>query len=161
MDKDTLKIINKSKKFWAKYEKQSWWKYYQIISPTVNSFLTTTESKNNICDDIIATGIDVRDMKFAVAKEIERIMDKEICICAAVLTNDGEVIRGHRHGDCIKTMYRMKLEPSSFADSQGFVTSKNRYVNREEGRILQDNASIKSADKDGYRGKTLFSEDLY
>ena len=44
---------------------------------------------------------------------------------------------------------------------QGFITSKNRYVSREEGRKLQDEAGIKSIDKDGYRYNTLFSEDLY
>jgi len=44
---------------------------------------------------------------------------------------------------------------------QGFVTSKNRYVSREEGRSLQEAAGIKSAGKDGYRGNTLYSEDLY
>jgi hypothetical protein len=85
----------------------------------------------------------------------------EICICAAVKSKDGQVIRGHRHGDCIQTMIRMKLEVSPLAESQGFVTSKNIYVTREEGRILQEKAGIKSVDKDGYRGKTLFSEDLY
>jgi len=86
---------------------------------------------------------------------------KEICICAAVKSKDGQIIRGHRHGDCIQTMIRMKLEPSPKAESQGFITSKNRFVGREDGRILQDKAGIKSVDKDGYRGKTLFSEDLY
>lgn len=87
---------------------------------------------------------------------------KEICICAAIKTKEGTVIRGHRHADAIKAAMTegFKLTDLSFAD-QGFVTSKNRYVTREEGRILQDAAGIKSADREGYRGKTLFSEDLY
>jgi len=86
---------------------------------------------------------------------------KEICICAAVKATNGTVVRGHRHGDCIKTIVSMGLKPSRSANSQGFVTSKNRYVNRAQGRKLQDAAGIPSSDPEGYRGKTLFSEDLY
>ena len=90
---------------------------------------------------------------------------KEICICAAIrVKKDGKVIRGHRHADAIHAAMNegYKLTELSFAD-QGFVTSKNRYVSREEGRKLQDAAGIKSADTEhpGYKGDTLFSEDLY
>ena len=87
---------------------------------------------------------------------------KEIIICAAIKTRSGKVFRGHRHSDAIKAAMTegFKLTDLSFAD-QGFVTSKNRYVNREEGRKLQDAAGIPSVDREGYRGKTLFSEDLY
>ena len=95
-------------------------------------------------------------------------IDKEIVICAAMRWND-KVWRGHRHGDAMQVMreelsFNMTrkeiLHKVSFED-QGFVTSRNRFVTREEGRILQDAAVIRSADSDGYRGKTLFSEDLY
>jgi hypothetical protein len=87
---------------------------------------------------------------------------KEIVICAAVKTTDGKVIRGHRHADAIHAAMNegYALKDLSFAD-QGFVTSKNRYVSREEGRKLQEFAEIPSADPEGYRGNTLFSEDLY
>lgn len=90
-------------------------------------------------------------------------MEKEICICAALKTASGVIIRGHRHGDCIQTAARMKkLTRHDVMDSeQGFITSKNRFVSRIVGRKLQDAAVIPSADKEGYRGKTLFSEDLY
>lgn len=88
----------------------------------------------------------------------------EICICAAIKLNDGLIIRGHRHGDCINNL---RQRPDMTDDRykghvQGFITSKNRFVTREEGRKLQDEAGIQSAEKDGgYRGNTLFSEDLY
>lgn len=87
---------------------------------------------------------------------------KEIVICAAIKTKDGTIIRGHRHADAIYTAMRMryKKEDLSFAD-QGFVTSKNRYVSREEGRKIQDAAGIASASPEGYMSGTLFSEDLY
>jgi hypothetical protein len=86
---------------------------------------------------------------------------KEICICAAIVTSEGVVVRGHRHGDAIVAAKRMGLEIDNDLQAQGFITSRGRYVNREIGRILQDRAGIPSFDKEGYRGKTLFSEDLY
>lgn len=82
-------------------------------------------------------------------------------ICAAVKTTKGLVIRGHRHADCIHTIKRMGLKPSHSPKAQGFITSQNKYVTRERGRIIQDNAGILSASPEGYMGKTLFSEDLY
>ena len=88
---------------------------------------------------------------------------KEIVICAAIKTKKGIVIRGHRHADCIYTAQREGFDLKkdlAFAD-QGFVTSRNRYVTREEGRKLQDSAGIPSADPEGYKHGTLFSEDLY
>lgn len=93
---------------------------------------------------------------------IKRPSEKEICICAAVICDDGEIIRGHRHGDCIRNMTERNKEirkPSAHA--QGFITSKNRFVDREEGMKLQNEAGIVSK----WTGKPikdlLFSEDLY
>lgn len=85
---------------------------------------------------------------------------KEICLCAAVKTADGKIFPGRRHGHCfIGIGY---FEKNTIHNSeQGFLTNLNRFVSREEGRKLQDAAGIKSADKEGYRGDTLFSEDLY
>lgn len=91
-------------------------------------------------------------------------MNKEICICAAIKLQDGFIIRGHRHADCYHNLAgRPKYKETKmhlFAD-EGFITSKNRYVGREEGLALQLAADIPSADKDGYRGEMLFIEDLY
>ena len=86
---------------------------------------------------------------------------KEFVICSAVKTTTGRIIRGHRHGDCYKAILSRGLKPSNGVNAQGFITSKNRYVSRDEGRKLQDAAGIKSVDPEGYRGTTLFSEDLY
>ena len=83
---------------------------------------------------------------------------KEIVICAAIKYKDGTIIRGHRHGDCAFDCDR-PLNKDFKGCVQGFITSKNRFVTREEGRKLQDAAGIKSVD--GYRSNTLFSEDLY
>ena len=94
---------------------------------------------------------------------MKRAREKEIVICAAIKMADGFIVRGHRHGDCIKHINEKysyeKKEVSWSGHTQGFITSKNRFVTREDGRKLQDAAGIKSAE--GYRGNTLFSEDLY
>lgn len=84
----------------------------------------------------------------------------ETVICAAVRTQEGLVIRGHRHADCLQNL-RNRGFPVEREVEQGFVSSKNRFVTREVGRRLQEVAGIPSADPGGYRGDTLFSEDLY
>ena len=87
---------------------------------------------------------------------------KEICICAAVYCTDGTIIRGHRHRDCFDTIIRKGKKIAKYFDAQGFITSHNRFVTREKGYKLQIEASIKSANPEGYNmGKLLFSEDLY
>ena len=92
----------------------------------------------------------------------------EICICAAVRLADGRIFRGHRHHDCLRTAEAVVewQEAGSWehkhlsGHTQGFVTSKNRYVDRQEGLALQRAAGIESYARDGYRCE-LFSEDLY
>lgn len=84
----------------------------------------------------------------------------EFCICAAVVDNTGYIWRGHRHADCI---YLAELNNEGFIMLEshiGFVTSRNRFVNRQEGYKLQVAAGIPSA-SGGYRGERLWSEDLY
>lgn len=86
---------------------------------------------------------------------------EEIVICAGIKLADGRVLRCHRHGDGMLNAHHNGWKLAEGVEQQGFVTSTGRYVSREEGRKLQDLAGIPSADKDGYRGTTLFSEDLY
>ena len=86
----------------------------------------------------------------------------ETCICAAIKTTCGKVIRGHRHHDCIAIIRASGIgELGSEKGIQGFVTSTNRFVTREEGYQLQEAAGIESIAEGGYRGARLFSEDLY
>ncbi len=97
----------------------------------------------------------------------EKKEHKEICICAAVLSTTGKVFRGHRHSDCIRTITTCRFAPSQKDEDQGFITSRNRYVNRAEGYDLQMKAGIKSANSEfSPTGKycqqgQLYSEDLY
>lgn len=95
-----------------------------------------------------------------------KLSDPEICICAAVRMPDGYIVRGHRHADCLATAakipgYTVTGSHHPHGEDQGFVTSKNRYVNRREAMQLQLDANIDSVSRDGYCGWDLFSEDLY
>jgi len=71
------KSITKAKKFWAKYQKQSWWKYFKNIDGLINGFIQL-DSKD---EEIIPNGEDIRDMKFAIAKEIEQIIKNRTQEC--------------------------------------------------------------------------------
>lgn len=90
---------------------------------------------------------------------------KEICICAAIkfVKDTGEelIIRGHRHGDCFYNKFNRPDKNLWKEKEQGFITSKNRFVGRVEGRKLMDAIGWKSVDPDGYKANQLFSEDLY
>lgn len=86
----------------------------------------------------------------------------EVCICAAIKMPDGYIIRGHRHNHCFQVLSSSKYSEAILPpENQGFITSHNRFVDRKEGYRLQIEAGIKSICRDGYRGKELFSEDLY
>lgn len=76
----------------------------------------------------------------------------------------GIVITGHRHGQCIWTMCCLtglrtgaKADDATGDHEQGFLTSTNRFVNREEAAIIHMN----NGGHLSYSTKELFSEDLY
>lgn len=88
-------------------------------------------------------------------------MEKEFVICSAVLTETADVIRCHRHHHGFMAIEQMGKKRMLSPHGQGFVTSHNRYVTRQEARKLQDAAGIPSFCEE-YRNDTdLFSEDLY
>lgn len=74
----------------------------------------------------------------------------------------GLVFCGYRHGQCIYTKCAVTglRDCESGDNEQGFLTSKNRFVSREEALIiaLRENQVI---DIDEIRGDKLYSEDLY
>lgn len=90
---------------------------------------------------------------------------KEIVICAAIRMSDGYIVRGHRHADAILTASKIPKYKGErpWGENQGFVTSKNRYVDRLEGARIQKAAGIKSKMPKGqeYLHGELYSEDLY
>lgn len=100
------------------------------------------------------------------------LRDREIVICSAIKLPNGKIFRGHRHADCLRTAkafvdWNGGVDPGehhwhrSMSRDQGFITSRNRYVDREEAYKLQIAAGIRSVSPGGYRSETLFSEDLY
>lgn len=88
------------------------------------------------------------------------MVDAEICICAAIRMG-GLIIRGHRHDDCFRNMRTRRVDSEPI--TQGFITSRNRFVDREEAMRLQRAAGAKSvySDDGELHGDVLFSEDLY
>lgn len=87
---------------------------------------------------------------------------KEICICAAVKNTKGKIIRGQAHRDCRDGIIRRGGLPSKKWRDEGFITSDNRFVNREEGYKLMQKIGWKSVNPQGYQlCKWLYSEDLY
>jgi len=74
----------------------------------------------------------------------------------------GVVFCGFRHIHCINTKYVLTglRDAESGKYEQGFLTSHNRFVNREEALqiALQENQII---DLNKIRSNKLFSEDLY
>jgi hypothetical protein len=95
----------------------------------------------------------------------------EYILCAAIYYQDGKVYPhqpknidtgivacGRRHHNCFSILYSLLGDNYNvtLAESQGFLTSKDRYVTREEGaEIAFKSGQIKQ------KQETMFSEDLY
>jgi len=74
----------------------------------------------------------------------------------------GVVFCGHRHLQCMYMMiciYKLKQHEAG-EEEQGFLTSKNRFVDREEGLEIAIAAGQVEKGKT-YSNTSLFSEDLY
>ena len=95
-------------------------------------------------------------------KEIELKKDMPIVTYLHKNLDKGIVFCGLRHGQCIysKCAITGLRDAESGENEQGFLTSKNRFVSREEGLqiALKQNQVI---DLKEIRGDILFSEDLY
>ena len=67
------------------------------------------------------------------------IIQKEFILCAAI-DYDGTIVCGHRHGDCYDVLKSLVVEIESdkipTRKNQGFLTSENRYVGREEAWVI-------------------------
>ena len=99
-------------------------------------------------------------------------MEQEKIICACVRYHN-KLWRGNRHNNALKamedelsyTMNRKEIGEISEYIEQGFLTSKNRYVGREEGYIIAVEAGQYRPSKLEHLpencSNTLFSEDLY
>lgn len=106
-------------------------------------------------------------------------MSSERILCAAIWYKDlptqtflannqdkGLIVLGHRHGQCIDVVKSLaglrtvQFGPDSVGETvQGFLTSTNRFVDREEGWLIAEKAN-QIIQQSGGHG-TLYSEDLY
>ena len=91
----------------------------------------------------------------------------ELIICAAVFIKDiNRVFMGHRHPQAISAMHdglswRYNREQiTSMPQVQGFMTSNNRFVGRDEAFKIAKKAK-QILDESNTRGSELYSEDLY
>jgi hypothetical protein len=89
--------------------------------------------------------------------------EKEYILCAAILYGD-TIISGYRHGDCYKVLNKLNVIDQPGRESQGFLTSLNRYVDRKEAwKIAKENKQIKFGLEASENGEEsiLISENLY
>ena len=88
----------------------------------------------------------------------------ETIIAAAVLNGLAvhSVPPPGRHGDVLRRMYEDGTPLDHAAHEQGFVTSKGRFVSREDAMLIATAAGQCKPRRPGqYNGPRLFSEDLW
>lgn len=90
-------------------------------------------------------------------------MSKEYILCAAIALTikDNEppvIIGGFRHGECMTAAIKMGYPNYITQEEQGFLTSKGRFVDRKEAKIIAKNANQLIRDS---IFENLISEDLY
>lgn len=87
---------------------------------------------------------------------------KEFIVCAAIMYDD-RIITGFRHSDCLEIIENINsLCPIPNRESQGFLTSKHRYVSRTEAfKIAKENNQIWHNMHGNLEDNQLTSEDLY
>ena len=76
-------------------------------------------------------------------------------------TQDGKIIPCYRHSDGFAAIKNYGYAKPSDPIDQGFLTSENRYVDRQEGRKIFDAAGQQSPDKRYDYADELYSENLY
>lgn len=140
-----------------------------------NDFRVIKEAKYNVLGgtiDILSVDKQNNEHRFSI--NIHHIVDapKERILCAAIKRKEPRPVPrnpyhegindilnieiGYRHHDI---MIRFNNELDKHPDAQGFYTSKGRFVNREEGYLIAEQAGqiINPCPQKG----TLYSEDLY
>jgi len=90
---------------------------------------------------------------------------KEEIVCSAIKfkrkTDDKWCIyTGKRHGDVFYRMYLDKIDYDKASAIQGFMTSKDRFVDRFEGLRIAKSAD-QYHDTDSYPQDQLYSEDIW
>lgn len=113
-----------------------------------------------------SSGMTIAQLEAEVERLRMALSGIEICICPAVIDPiTGEIVRGQRHAGPMAMIWSSHVSPPRILDAhQGFITSANQFVSREEGLRIQKAAGILSANTETgeYTSDSqLFSEDLY
>ncbi len=89
--------------------------------------------------------------------------DKIVHKCPPLNIKTGFVVTGRRHSDCHTTLEFFDKEGKYPVnkDGQGFITSKNRYLNRADAYWVAKNAGQLSPISIHDENPCLISEDLY
>lgn len=99
-------------------------------------------------------------------------MEQERILCSAIWVDDyefyphqpiniptGFVATGLRHCNCFVALSLTKIQYKSLDYVQGFLTNKNRFVDREEGAKIA--LACGQIEKLNHSDTKLYSEDLY
>lgn len=119
------------------------------ISAPISSKLNTMEKI--LCAAIHYSGAEA-EMNWNVAHPVKNIdeLPKGITIC------------GHRHHNCISTMYAATgMKTYERGSTQGFLTSLNRFVDRKEAYLIAVKAGQVKPGGLTNSNTQLYSEDLY
>jgi len=119
------------------------------VNHVVQEFLI--KKKYMVKEKIICSAIWYKDLDVKKELPIETFLPKNC--------DKGVVFCGFRHGQCLYIMvsiYGLKQHEAG-EEVQGFLTNKNRFVDREEGAII----FIENGGKLKYSTNLLYSEDLY
>ena len=119
------------------------------VNHVVQEFLI--KKKYMVKEKIICSAIWYKDLDVKKELPIETFLPKNC--------DKGVVFCGFRHGQCLYSMvsiYGLKQHEAG-EEVQGFLTNKNRFVDREEGAII----FIENCGKLKYSTNLLYSEDLY
>lgn len=120
--------------------------------------------------------IDIRQPGMAQNPMLAEVPDGEYILCSAIWYKDlptqnllatniekGIIVCGHRHAHIIATVKALaelrtvRLGADSVGETeQGFLTSKNRFVSREEAAIIAFSTGQIAIEK-----QTLYSEDVW
>lgn len=128
--------------------------------------------KLNVCYSVCWENRDICVIKLYIdMKSMTRIkqLNKSIVdydehiLCAAIsLTlkegNAPVVLAGYRHNNCFSAAIQLGYTGHINADEQGFLTSKGRFVGREEAKLIAERAGQLKQDS---VFKKLISEDIY
>ena len=96
----------------------------------------------------------------------------EYILCAAIHVDDGKhyehqpknissgiVICGRRHHNCFIPISKIWPDVNAYKKTQGFLSSHDKFYNREEAYIIAKKNGQLQFDDDN--GRTLLSEDIY